>query len=179
MNLTGYMIQGTSYFIFPILNPYRRYDTRYKLFYFPYPETLQDMWYTVLVVLLSLSWNLTGYVIQGTSYFIFPILNPYIICDTRYKLFYFPYSETLLDMWCKVLAILFSISWTLTSYVIHGTSYFIFPILKPYWICHIMWYKVLAILVSLSWNLTWYAIQGTRYFMFPSHNPYMICDTRY
>ena len=51
---------------------------------YPDLETLQDIWYKVLAILFSLSWNLTGYAIQGTSYFIFPILEHYRICDTRY-----------------------------------------------------------------------------------------------
>jgi hypothetical protein len=134
-NLTGYVIQGTNYFNFLIVKPYNICDIRHQLFYFPYLETLQDMWYKVLTILFFLSWILTGYMIQGTNYFIFPILKPYRICETRHQLFYFPYHETLQDMWYKVLGILFSLSWNLVGYVIQSTIYFIFPILRTSRIC--------------------------------------------
>jgi hypothetical protein len=133
------------------------------------------MWYQLLAISLSLSWNLTGCVIQVTCYFIYTILKPYRISDARYKLFYFPYPETLQDKWCKVLAILFSISWRLTGYVIQCTSHF-FPYPEN---LQNMWYKVLVILFSLSWNLTGYMIKGTSYFIFHIPKTYGICDTRY
>ena len=97
------MIQDTSYFIDNILKSYRICDTRYKLFYLQYHEPLQDMWYKVLVILFTISWNFTGYVIQGTSYFIYNIIKLYRICDTRYQLFYLQYHETLQDMWIYII----------------------------------------------------------------------------
>jgi hypothetical protein len=118
-NLTYYVIQGINYFIFPILKPSRICDTSYYLLEFPYLETFQDMWYQVLTISFSLSWHITGYMIQ--------VLN-----------IVFPYRETLQDMWYKVLTILFSPSWSLTGYVIQGTNYLIYPIMKPYRICDTM-----------------------------------------
>ena len=63
------------------MNPYQICDTRHKLLYLQYHETLEDMWYKVLVI-------------------------------------YLQYPEPLQDMWYKVQSILFTISWNFTGYVI-------------------------------------------------------------
>jgi hypothetical protein len=85
-----------------IMNPYNICDTRYELFYFQYHEILQDMWYKVLASVFTISWKLTWYAITDASYLIYNVIKLYRICDTRYRLFYLQYHETIQDMWIYI-----------------------------------------------------------------------------